>query len=246
MLLTKEPELNANTTVVWPSAHRQLNICKVQSKAQEHWSFKTESAPSSTVFNCVIWANHFKFLTFSFLSCKIRVQTKTISEVSLLSVIFIHSEQMVLNYFPVRMYQGRFLCHLYLFNKLIAHLTWKTDFIVMIFPFLLIGKWYILAYEMAPLLQLTHLYSLLWVLLFLSSGDGGLVSKLCPTLATPRTIACQAPLSMGFSRQEHWSGLPVPPAGIFPTQGLNPHLLPLLHWQAGSLPLVPPGKPIIT
>ena len=31
--------------------------------------------------------------------------------------------------------------------------------------------------------------------------------------------------------------------GIFPTQGLNPHLLHLLHWQAGSLPLVPPGKP---
>ena len=31
--------------------------------------------------------------------------------------------------------------------------------------------------------------------------------------------------------------------GIFPTQGSNPHLLCLLHWQAGSLPLVPPGKP---
>ena len=31
--------------------------------------------------------------------------------------------------------------------------------------------------------------------------------------------------------------------GIFPTQGLNPHLFHLLHWQVGSLPLVPPGKP---
>ena len=31
--------------------------------------------------------------------------------------------------------------------------------------------------------------------------------------------------------------------GIFLTQGLNPRLLHLLHWQAGSLPLVPPGKP---
>ena len=31
--------------------------------------------------------------------------------------------------------------------------------------------------------------------------------------------------------------------GIFPTQGSKPHLLCLLHWQAGSLPLVPPGKP---
>ena len=32
--------------------------------------------------------------------------------------------------------------------------------------------------------------------------------------------------------------------GILPTQGLNPHLLGLLHWQAGSLPLAPAGKPI--
>ena len=31
--------------------------------------------------------------------------------------------------------------------------------------------------------------------------------------------------------------------GIFPTQGLNPHLLRLLHWQAGSVPLAAPGKP---
>ena len=39
------------------------------------------------------------------------------------------------------------------------------------------------------------------------------------------TVACQAPLSMGFSRQEYWSALPCPPPGIFPTQGLNPGLL---------------------
>ena len=39
--------------------------------------------------------------------------------------------------------------------------------------------------------------------------------------ATPWTIALQAPLSMGFSRQEYWSGLPFPPSGIFPTQGSN-------------------------
>ena len=32
--------------------------------------------------------------------------------------------------------------------------------------------------------------------------------------------------------------------GIFPTQGSNPYLLCLLHWQVGSLPLVPPGKPM--
>ena len=39
-------------------------------------------------------------------------------------------------------------------------------------------------------------------------GGGGLVAKLCLTLVTPGTVARQAPLSMGFSRQEYWSGLP--------------------------------------
>ena len=58
------------------------------------------------------------------------------------------------------------------------------------------------------------------------------------------TVACQAPLSMGFSRQEYWNGLPCPLQGIFPNQGLNLSLLYPLHWQAGSLPLAPPGKPI--
>ena len=52
----------------------------------------------------------------------------------------------------------------------------------------------------------------------------------------------QAPLSLGFSQEEYWSGLPFPPPGIFPTQGSNPHLLHLLNWQVHSLPLVPPGK----
>ena len=42
---------------------------------------------------------------------------------------------------------------------------------------------------------------------------------------TPWPVACQAPLSMGFSRQENWIRLPFPPPGIFPTQGWNPRLL---------------------
>ena len=63
---------------------------------------------------------------------------------------------------------------------------------------------------------------------------------LCETLWA---VAREAPLSLGFSRQEDWSGLPRPPdQGIFPTQGLNPCLLRLPHWQAGSLALAPPGK----
>ena len=54
-----------------------------------------------------------------------------------------------------------------------------------------------------------------------SITGGGLVSQSGPTLATLWTGAHQAPLSMGFSRQEYWSGLPFPSLGIFPTQGLN-------------------------
>ena len=57
---------------------------------------------------------------------------------------------------------------------------------------------------------------------------------------TPLTVAHQAPLSMGFSRQEYWSGLLYPPPGIFLTQGSNSCLLRLPHCQA--LPLAPPGK----
>ena len=51
---------------------------------------------------------------------------------------------------------------------------------------------------------------------------------------TPWTTTCQAPLSMGFSRQEYWSGLPFPSPEDVPTQGSNSHLL---HWLADSLPL---------
>ena len=64
-------------------------------------------------------------------------------------------------------------------------------------------------------------------------GGGGLVAKLCPTLATPWTIACQAPLSMGFSRQIYWSGLPFPSPGDLPDPGIEPRSPAL---QAYSLP----------
>ena len=63
------------------------------------------------------------------------------------------------------------------------------------------------------------------------------VAKSCPT------VACQAPLSLGFSREECWSGLSFPSQGIFLTQESNLCPLHLLHWQADSLPLAPPGKP---
>ena len=55
---------------------------------------------------------------------------------------------------------------------------------------------------------------------------------------TPWTVAHQAPLFMGFSRQQYWSGLPVPSPGDLPDPGvkLSLNLLSLLHWQADSLP----------
>ena len=53
-------------------------------------------------------------------------------------------------------------------------------------------------------------------------GGGGLVTKSCPTLATPWTVAHQAPLSMGFPRQEHWSGLLLPSPGDLPGSGIYP------------------------
>ena len=58
-------------------------------------------------------------------------------------------------------------------------------------------------------------------------------------------VTHQAPLSMGFSKQEYWCGLPCPPPGDLLYPRSNPHLLCLLHWQVGSLPLAPPGKPSV-
>ena len=51
--------------------------------------------------------------------------------------------------------------------------------------------------------------------------------------ATPWTVAHQAPLSMKFSRQEYWSGLPFPTSGDLPDPGIEPSLHHL-HWQKGS------------
>ena len=47
-------------------------------------------------------------------------------------------------------------------------------------------------------------------------------SVMSDSFATPRTIACQTPPSMGFSRQEYWNGLPCPPPGDLSNQGIEP------------------------
>ena len=61
--------------------------------------------------------------------------------------------------------------------------------------------------------------------------------------ATLWTVAHQAPLSTGFSRQEYWSGLPCSPPGESSWSRDQRHVSCLLNWQVGSLPLAPPGKP---
>ena len=56
----------------------------------------------------------------------------------------------------------------------------------------------------------------------------------------PGTVAHEAPLSMGFSRPEYWSGLPFPSPGDLPHPGIEPKSPAL---KANSLPSEPPGKP---
>ena len=73
-------------------------------------------------------------------------------------------------------------------------------------------------------------------------GGGGLVSKSCLTLMTPWTVPCQAPLPMGFSRQEYRSGLPFPSLGDLHNLGIksgSPELQSdsfIFFLQADSLP----------
>ena len=66
------------------------------------------------------------------------------------------------------------------------------------------------------------------------------VKSLSRVSAIPWTVVYQASLSMGFSRQEYWSGLPFPSPGDLPDPGIKPRF-PVL--QADALPSEPPGKP---
>ena len=98
-----------------------------------------------------------------------------------------------------------------------------------------------------------------------AAGFCGLVTQLSDSFATPWTVACQAPLSMGFSRQEYWNGLPFPSPGIFLTQGMNLcllhcrrilnglshlggpyHRIPLPQfWSPCPTDLLPPNSPLV-
>ena len=61
----------------------------------------------------------------------------------------------------------------------------------------------------------------------------------CPLIEIRWTVALQAPLSMGFPRQEHWSGLPFPSAEDLPDPGIEPASPVSPALQADSLPLSP-------
>ena len=73
-------------------------------------------------------------------------------------------------------------------------------------------------------------------------GGGGLVSKSCTTLSTPRTVVLQASLSTGFPRQENWRGLLFPSPGDLSNPGVEPGSPAL---QVDSLLTEPPGKPYL-
>ena len=68
----------------------------------------------------------------------------------------------------------------------------------------------------------------------------GLVAKMCQTFVTPWTVACLAHLSMEFSKQEYWSGLPYPSSGDLPEPGIEPGSPAL---QTDSLLFELPRKP---
>ena len=72
------------------------------------------------------------------------------------------------------------------------------------------------------------------------------VCMLCLVFLTSWIVACQAPLSMGFSRQEYWSGLPCLPPGDLPDPGIEPVSPVALPLQVDSLPLSHLGSPVLT
>ena len=82
-------------------------------------------------------------------------------------------------------------------------------------------------------LKALHILTYMWVLIHFTQVW---------FFASQQTVACQTSLSLGFSRKNTGVGCHALFQGIFLTQGSNPHLLRLLHWQAGFLSLVTHGK----
>ena len=82
-------------------------------------------------------------------------------------------------------------------------------------------QWHDGRHDLKSLLSMLLMFSLQSLCLFAKSVQA------CPTLCDPRdwTVARQAPLFMGFSRQEFWSWLPCPPPGDLPNPGIEPESL---------------------
>ena len=104
----------------------------------------------------------------------------------------------------------------------------------------------------------THSYILAWRIPW-TEEPGGLQSRGGKELvvvvkllshvqlfATPRTVACQAPPFMGFSRQEYWSGLPFPSPEDLPDPGTEPESPVSSALQVDSLPAKPLRKPSLS
>ena len=83
-----------------------------------------------------------------------------------------------------------------------------------------------------PGIELMFLTFLHWQAVSLPLAPLYVLSCFCGVrlFVTLWTVVCQIPLSMGFSRQEYWNGLPYASPGIFLTQGWNPLILCLLYW----------------
>ena len=73
------------------------------------------------------------------------------------------------------------------------------------------------------------------------------MTMLCSVVAdsvTSWTVACRAPLFVGFSRQVYWSGLPLPPPGVLPDPGVEPACLASPALVGSFFPTVPPTAPL--
>ena len=150
-------------------------------------------------------------------------------------------------------------------SSVLSWITWLKDDYVLYYSFKIIAhcslsrflfNWYLFNIDSVPALQ-SHLISGLlqdprkvllwggWMCRFKEMDGGFSLFIVCVLsrfshvwlFATLWTVARQAPPSMGFSRQEFWSGLPFPPPGVLPDPGIESASLCLLHWRVGSLPL---------
>ena len=91
-------------------------------------------------------------------------------------------------------------------------------------------------------MTIRHLSGWCWATFVVYWDEVCLCAQSGPALCDPMDLAHQPALSMGFPGKNTGVGCHSLLQGIFPTQGSSPCLLCLLHWQADSLPLTPPGK----